>query len=88
MRRIVRGEKWWLGHRTHHYQRLVLAGWGHRKTLLRSYLLMAAAAATAVAVAQSPARDQWIVLAMWTVIYSMVHFKVALVERASVGDPT
>jgi len=25
---------------------------------------------------------------MWTVIYSMVHFKVALVERASVGDPT
>jgi UDP-N-acetylmuramyl pentapeptide phosphotransferase/UDP-N-acetylglucosamine-1-phosphate transferase len=27
LRRIVNGEPFWLAHREHHYQRLVLAGW-------------------------------------------------------------
>lgn len=88
LRRILQGEKWWLAHRSHHYQRLVLAGWGHRKTLLRAYLLMAATAATAVVTARSPAHDQWVVLAMWAAIYLLVHFKVALVERAAGGGRT
>ena len=36
LRRLYAGERVWQAHRSHHYQRLVLAGWGHRKTLLRS----------------------------------------------------
>jgi len=29
--RIIRGEDWWRGHRNHLYQRLVRAGWSHKK---------------------------------------------------------
>jgi hypothetical protein len=39
-RRLFRGEKVWRAHREHYYQRLVLAGWGHRKTVLAEYGLM------------------------------------------------
>ena len=33
LRRIVNAEPFWRAHRSHHYQRLVLAGWGHRRTV-------------------------------------------------------
>jgi UDP-N-acetylmuramyl pentapeptide phosphotransferase/UDP-N-acetylglucosamine-1-phosphate transferase len=29
--RIIRGEDWWRGHRSHLYQRLVRAGWSHKQ---------------------------------------------------------
>lgn len=29
--RIIRGENWWRGHRSHLYQRLVRAGWSHKQ---------------------------------------------------------
>ena len=32
-RRLLQGEKVWQAHRKHYYQRLVLGGWGHRKTV-------------------------------------------------------
>ena len=83
VRRLLRGERLWLAHRSHHYQRLVLAGWGHRKTVLRSYVLMAASAATAVAGARMPASDQALLLASWVGIYVLIHLKVGLVERAA-----
>ena len=40
LRRGLAGEKIWVAHRSHYYQRLVLAGWGHRKTVLSEYILM------------------------------------------------
>jgi UDP-N-acetylmuramyl pentapeptide phosphotransferase/UDP-N-acetylglucosamine-1-phosphate transferase len=82
LRRLGKGERLWEAHRSHHYQRLVLAGWGHRKTLLWSYGLMAASAATAVAGARMPAAEQaWLLVACGG-IYALVHLKVGLVERA------
>lgn len=81
VRRLIRGERVWEPHRSHHYQRLVLAGWGHRKTLLRSYLLMAATAACAVASPSLPIRDQWALIVGWTMIYILISFRVRLVER-------
>jgi len=39
-RRLLRGEKVWLAHRTHYYQRLVLSGLGHKKTLVLEYIWM------------------------------------------------
>jgi len=39
-RRFLAGEKVWLAHRDHYYQRLVRLGWGHRKTALAAYGLM------------------------------------------------
>jgi len=40
-RRILRRDKYWQAHRTHLYQRLVIAGLGHRGVVLWQYLLMA-----------------------------------------------
>lgn len=36
-KRALRKEAIWKAHRTHYYQRLVLLGWGHKKTLLFEY---------------------------------------------------
>jgi len=40
VRRLLRGERIWEAHRTHYYQRLVQAGWGHERTVLVEYALM------------------------------------------------
>ena len=39
--RALRGVSLWKPHREHGYQRLVLAGWSHRRTVLAEYFLMA-----------------------------------------------
>lgn len=39
-KRVWRGERLWLAHREHYYQRLVLMGLGHRGTALLEYALM------------------------------------------------
>jgi UDP-N-acetylmuramyl pentapeptide phosphotransferase/UDP-N-acetylglucosamine-1-phosphate transferase len=85
--RLARGERVWEAHRSHHYQRLVLAGWGHRRTVLRAYLLMFGCAATAVGAPGLPAREQWWVLGAWAIIYLVVHYRVGLVEREA-GENT
>ncbi|MEQ1848853.1 MAG: glycosyltransferase family 4 protein, partial [Nitrospira sp.] len=41
LRRALRHEKVWEAHREHYYQRLVLVGWGHRRTVFAEYGLMA-----------------------------------------------
>ncbi len=48
VKRCLRREKIWQGHREHYYQRLVQSGFGHRKTALLGYVLMLAAGASAV----------------------------------------
>lgn len=92
LRRLLRGERIWEPHRSHHYQRLVLAGWGHRRTVLRGYLVMAGAAACAVAAPSLPLRDQWGLLFGWVFIYGLIGLRVRLAERlaqrqASPGSP-
>jgi len=83
LRRLHAGERVWQSHRSHHYQRLVLAGWSHRKTLLRSWVLMAGCAATAVAAVTMPVAEQaWLLLA-WTGIYVLIHLRVGLAERSA-----
>jgi UDP-N-acetylmuramyl pentapeptide phosphotransferase/UDP-N-acetylglucosamine-1-phosphate transferase len=79
--RLARGERVWEAHRSHHYQRLVLAGWSHRRTVRRAYGLMAAVAACAVAAPGLTPTDQWLLLGAWALIYGVIHLKVGLVER-------
>jgi len=40
IRRALQGKKPWQAHREHFYQRLVQAGWSHRRTTLWAYALM------------------------------------------------
>ena len=49
-KRLLRGDKVWQAHREHYYQRLVRMGFGHRKTAMAEYLVMAACAGIALAV--------------------------------------
>mgnify|MGYP001806678859 FL=1 len=79
--RLARGERVWEAHRSHHYQRLVLAGWSHRQTVLRAYGLMGAVSACAVAAPGLTAPEQWLLLGAWAVIYGLIHLRVGLVER-------
>jgi len=84
--RLARGEPVWEAHRSHHYQRLVLAGWSHGQVLARAYPLMAAAAASAIAAPRLPVHEQGWLLGAWALIYVFVHFKVRLVERAAARE--
>jgi UDP-N-acetylmuramyl pentapeptide phosphotransferase/UDP-N-acetylglucosamine-1-phosphate transferase len=54
LRRVARGERFWTAHRSHFYQRLVLAGWSHRRLALSAYLLMLACALAAIAISVAP----------------------------------
>jgi len=80
-RRLIRGEKIWLAHREHYYQRLVLSGWSHRKTLLIEYLLMLACAVSAVM--YSELSEQWRLLLLlgWVAVYSLLAIGVHSLER-------
>lgn len=49
--RVLRGERFWKAHRTHAYQRLVLAGWSRRRLVACAYALMAVSGLAALAAA-------------------------------------
>lgn len=54
-KRTLRGERFWLAHKTHYYQRLVQMGWSHRRTALAEYALMILSGFTALwALGQAP----------------------------------
>ena len=40
LRRAIKGEKIWQAHRSHLYQRLVLSGWSHKRTVIMEYGMM------------------------------------------------
>ena len=67
LKRALRGKKVWQAHREHYYQRLILAGWGHKKTALAEYLLMIFAAGSAIFGLNTP--YIYPLLALWVIIY-------------------
>ena len=70
LRRMLRGDKLWLAHRDHYYQRLIRQGWSHRRLALAEYGLMAAAGASALALRHAAATVQLLGLAAWLIIYA------------------
>jgi UDP-N-acetylmuramyl pentapeptide phosphotransferase/UDP-N-acetylglucosamine-1-phosphate transferase len=68
LRRLLRGERIWEAHRTHYYQRLVRLGWGHRRTAMAEYALMAAVAALAVVVVHRGAELQMLAVSAAVVL--------------------
>ena len=81
VRRTLAGEKPWQSHRGHFYQRLVLLGWGHRKTVVHGYVLMLLCAASAVAAQRVPAGVQTGLLAAWVAGYAVLILAVTGLER-------
>jgi UDP-N-acetylmuramyl pentapeptide phosphotransferase/UDP-N-acetylglucosamine-1-phosphate transferase len=73
-KRALRREAVWRAHRSHLYQRLVLAGWSHRRLALSAYALMAAAALSALAAARSEPMVQCGMIAVWVVAYLLLLY--------------
>ena len=79
-KRIARGERFWRAHRSHYYQRMVLAGWTRRRLALAAYELMLAAAASALLARGSGERIQFGIILVWAVAYALAF--IAIDRRA------
>ncbi len=84
LRRLWRGERVWEAHRSHYYQRLVLLGWGHRRTVLAEYALMLTCAGSALLAVQLPPGAQATLAGLWIAIYGLLMMAVSGLERRSV----
>jgi len=71
LRRMLRGERFWRAHREHYYQRLVQMGWGHRRTALAEYALMAGSAAVALTALRLSASGQAVLLGLWGLLLAV-----------------
>ncbi len=78
LRRTRRREPVWRAHRSHYYQRLILAGWSHRRLALWAYLLMLAAAASALAGRAEGTMLQCGIIFTWVAAYGLL---LAAIER-------
>jgi UDP-N-acetylmuramyl pentapeptide phosphotransferase/UDP-N-acetylglucosamine-1-phosphate transferase len=74
-RRALRGEKFWLAHRSHYYQRVVLLGASHRQLAIAAYGLMLACAALAFTLLGLPQHTAWL-LALWIVVYMLIFLAI------------
>ncbi len=79
LRRLFAGERIWRAHRSHFYQRLVLAGWSRRRLALAAYGLMIAAGASALAGRGQGEEVQCAIILVWGAIY--VSLLVAIERR-------
>lgn len=85
IRRAVQGERLWVAHCSHYYQRLVRMGWGHRRTVMAEYgLMMFCAVATYLAV-HGPPYWQWLTLLLCAVIYVGIGLAIHGMERNRSG---
>jgi len=74
IRRLVRHEKVWEAHKTHCYQILVQAGWGHRKTVLLEYGIMLGCGITALWGVRATVGTQLALFSGWVFFYLIFFF--------------
>jgi UDP-N-acetylmuramyl pentapeptide phosphotransferase/UDP-N-acetylglucosamine-1-phosphate transferase/glycosyltransferase involved in cell wall biosynthesis len=85
-RRALAGERVWESHETHYYQQLAYGGWGHRKTTLHGWALMAAATGSALLAGRLPVTGQWLLLGAWTGLYILLAWLISRrAERRAAG---
>lgn len=81
LRRLISGERVWVAHKTHYYQRLVQLGWGHRRTTLVEYGFMLLSAIGAIFAANSPPSIQWGLIAFFVALYSLAAVIIGAMEK-------
>lgn len=69
VKRAYRREVLWHAHRAHYYQRLVLMGWGHRKTALACYGFMLVSATMAVLAQAVHENLRFVMLGALVIVY-------------------
>ncbi len=83
LRRLLRGERVWEAHRSHYYQRLVLLGWGHRRTVLAEYVLMLACAGAAMLTVQLPPNGAFMLAIGGVCVYGLLIGSIGWLEQRS-----
>lgn len=86
LRRLVCGERIWEAHRSHYYQRLVLLGWGHRRTVLAEYLLMLACAGFTVLAVHLPPHGALLLGIGGVGVYGLLMGGVSWLERRKLAQ--
>lgn len=81
IRRMLHGEKVWQAHRSHYYQRAVLLGWGHRKTVLAEYGLMVLCVGLAILYQFGTDSLRLLVLAVWGILFGGLMVGLTMAER-------
>ena len=81
LRRLLKRERIWQAHKTHYYQRLVQLGWGHRRTVMSEYVLMAACGLSALVVRNLEVPMQWILILGWISTYAALSISVYRLEQ-------
>lgn len=81
IRRAAQGERLWMAHCSHYYQRLVRMGWGHRRTVLAEYILMTSCAVSVFIADYAQPVWQWAMLVFWVVVYGGVALAIRRMER-------
>ena len=87
LKRVKKGSKVWQAHREHYYQRLVLAGLGHRKTLIAEYILMGASGLSALLYVGLKASQRLQFLVLWAIVYALLIMAVRAIEGHSKKPP-
>ena len=88
VRRAFRHEKVWEAHRDHFYQRLVLGGWGHRRTVLAEYGVMILCGGFALLYQYASEEWRLVILGFWGALFFSLALAVKGVEQRiqSVGS--
>ena len=81
IRRAFRRKKIWEAHREHYYQRLVLNGWSHRRTVLAEYGVMLLCGGLAILYHHSTENWKLAILGTWLVMFLVLGMSVSRLER-------
>ncbi|MGE3978851.1 MAG: hypothetical protein AB7F94_14885, partial [Nitrospira sp.] len=85
IRRALRRKKIWQAHREHYYQRLVLVGWSHRRTVLAEYGVMILCGGLAVLYHHSTDDVRLSILGAWVALFLVLE---RLVKRLELQQQT
>jgi UDP-N-acetylmuramyl pentapeptide phosphotransferase/UDP-N-acetylglucosamine-1-phosphate transferase len=81
LRRALGRKRIWEAHREHYYQRVVLSGWSHRRTVLAEYGIMILCGGLAVAYHHSTDKGRLIILGAWAGMFVLLAILVHALER-------
>jgi len=87
VRRAIRRQKIWQAHREHYYQRVVLSGWSHRRTVLAEYGLMILCGGLAILYHHSTEKWRLVILGTWLVMFLVLERLVKRLEQQTVSRP-
>lgn len=80
VKRVLHGKRVWEAHLEHYYQRVVLSGWSHRRTVLAEYGVMLLCGGLAVSYHHSTDNVRVIILGVWAGMFVLLAMLVHMRE--------